>query len=392
MLPEATLSLTVPITDGHFGRPLVRSGRVAGAAAVFRGRTPEQALSLLPLLYSLCGTAQQVAGVMACEAALGITVSPRQALARRVVVTAEALSEQCLLILRDWPTLCAAAPVLEVARTVRASLLAVAGQIFSGPWGKLGGVRLNDHAGESLAATLRVVRQTIETVIFNGSDPVPMLADLDSLRRWAVTADGPAAQMLRVLDHGGLNGFGACAVPFLDPAARASVARRLGEDATSFAAFPDLNGQAAETGPVARRRTTPAVDQALRQHGRGLLARSLAHLADVAACLSELEDAATALCDTDSLSSRPASPPTETGFAWVEAARGLLAHRVEIEDGHVARWHILAPTEWTFHPDGALVQGLEDAPCGDDPERRVRLLVAALDPCVACTIKVTADA
>ena len=48
-------------------------------------------------------------------------------------------------------------------------------------------------------------------------------------------------------------------------------------------------------------------------------------------------------------------------------------------------YRIVAPTEWTFHPDGAFPRGLVGAP-GHELAQRVQLHVAALDPCVPCAI------
>jgi Ni,Fe-hydrogenase I large subunit len=75
------------------------------------------------------------------------------------------------------------------------------------------------------------------------------------------------------------------------------------------------------------------------------------------------------------------------GLGLVEASRGWLAHRVEIADGCIRRYQILAPTEWNFHPRGALARGLiETAPC-QPHDQLARLLVTALDPCVPYRIE-----
>lgn len=79
------------------------------------------------------------------------------------------------------------------------------------------------------------------------------------------------------------------------------------------------------------------------------------------------------------------------GMAWVEMARGLLVHQVEIEaplgdaPARVAACRVLAPTEWNFHPQGVVAQtiaALDVNQPADATERRVRLLMAAFDPCV----------
>ena len=74
----------------------------------------------------------------------------------------------------------------------------------------------------------------------------------------------------------------------------------------------------------------------------------------------------------------------------MQTARGLLLHRATVTEGRVAGYQIVAPTEWNFHPQGALVRGLEGAAATDAMalERDARLIVQALDPCVACRVEV----
>lgn len=80
------------------------------------------------------------------------------------------------------------------------------------------------------------------------------------------------------------------------------------------------------------------------------------------------------------------------GLAWVEMARGLLVHQVELDPAsqRVRACRVVAPTEWNFHPQGEVAQRLARL----DPAlpeaalaRRVHLLVAAFDPCVPFTIE-----
>ncbi|MEO8675366.1 MAG: nickel-dependent hydrogenase large subunit, partial [Casimicrobiaceae bacterium] len=65
-------------------------------------------------------------------------------------------------------------------------------------------------------------------------------------------------------------------------------------------------------------------------------------------------------------------------------------HHVVIDGGRVAAYRIVAPTEWNFHPAGALVRGLATLAANDEPRlvREARLAVQALDPCVACCVEV----
>lgn len=74
-------------------------------------------------------------------------------------------------------------------------------------------------------------------------------------------------------------------------------------------------------------------------------------------------------------------------IAWCEMARGLLLHWVQL-DGHgaVAQYRVLAPTEWNFHPQGALALGL--AALGAQDSAAAHTLAAAFDPCVAYRVTV----
>lgn len=84
------------------------------------------------------------------------------------------------------------------------------------------------------------------------------------------------------------------------------------------------------------------------------------------------------------------------GLAWTEMSRGLLMHWIQLEDpraapdtARVARFRVLAPTEWNFHPEGALAQALRS---GRFDAQATRLAALALDPCLRFDVVETAHA
>jgi uptake hydrogenase large subunit len=81
------------------------------------------------------------------------------------------------------------------------------------------------------------------------------------------------------------------------------------------------------------------------------------------------------------------------GIGLAETARGLLLHRAQVIAERVADYRIVAPTEWNFHPNGPLPQGLVGRNADDRArlEREARTVVQSLDPCVACRVEI-ADA
>lgn len=361
MTPEA-LHLAVTLEADRLTAPRLMSRHRPSPVRALRGRTTDDALSLIPLLYSLCGTAQLSAAVQACEQAMGLSVAPPQRAARHALVLAETLGELSLGVLRDWAILLGQPPRLDAARRLRNALGRLRGTLGDGPWHMPGGPGLRvDRA--AVTACLAEIRALLTTEVFGGIGPVPPTHHTD-------IGLGPAQDMLRHLYVHGLESFGASAVGFL------------GGSSTD---------RPAETGPLARRAAHPVVAGVLSDHGNGLQARAVARLCDIAASLQDLEEAAAQVYDHPGTGTE-AALGSGSGLGMVEAARGTLVHEVSLNDGRIADWRILAPTDWNFHPQGPLVRGLEGAPAGDDPARRVRLLVAALDPCVSCKVEVLTDA
>jgi Ni,Fe-hydrogenase I large subunit len=208
--------------------------------------------------------------------------------------------------------------------------------------------------------------------------------DAASGDRWLESAATPAAARITRL-AGGRPRLAASGVALLPPDGEA-VARAIGAALAADAAFeraPTWQGAPAETGALARMRTQAWIAAIVASSGRSALARLAARIVELVAHV------------------RPdAPPPTRlagavtvapgAGIGWVETARGLLVHAVEIAAGVVRRYRIVAPTEWNFHPRGALAAGLDGAAAsGEDELRRlVRLAVESLDPCVAYRVEV----
>jgi len=149
---------------------------------------------------------------------------------------------------------------------------------------------------------------------------------------------------------------------------------------SSFALHPSWHGASAHTGSWTRLNGA-STDQPLTPWA--LLGSRIAEL--VRLCLPDAPGQSGAgWLSFGSLSTGP-----RQGLAWVEMARGLLVHQVEIDgavgDTRIGACRVLAPTEWNFHPQGVVAQyiaGLDAAEPAATVKRRVRLLMAAFDPCV----------
>jgi coenzyme F420-reducing hydrogenase alpha subunit len=152
-----------------------------------------------------------------------------------------------------------------------------------------------------------------------------------------------------------------------------------------FPATPHWRGEPRETGALARAVRVPLVAELQKSVGNIVALRFAARLAELAEMPRHLRDGGERSSWLGAVSPRPG-----WGLAWVECARGLLLHQVWIEEGEVARYRIVAPTEWNFHPDGPLVKGLRGVAAASEAaaKSRATAMVQALDPCVAYEIEV----
>ncbi|HET8748949.1 MAG TPA: nickel-dependent hydrogenase large subunit, partial [Ramlibacter sp.] len=138
-----------------------------------------------------------------------------------------------------------------------------------------------------------------------------------------------------------------------------------------FAQRPHWHGAARETGPWARQRHPPDRLPATAWERLAARWRELVELS----CAGEnplLQQGALRFAAGEAV-------------AWCEMARGLLLHWVRLDAcGRVRDYRVLAPTEWNFHPEGALARALERLDPSDTTSSA--LLGAAFDACVPCTV------
>lgn len=386
MIAEGAVLVRLLISGERVARAEV-SVRRPQAARALAGRPLAEAVRLVPALFSLCGTAQAVAALTACEAASGLD-SPAHAAAhaaahtaaRTLLVRAEMASIHGWQAVVDWPRLLGEVPSPAALIPVRTAIAALGKLLY--PAGD--GLRL-DAAPPT--AEPQAVRQAAAPIIewfgrevFGG--PIP--ADAWSLADWAETGTTPAARLANRLMAPEIAGFGSSPVPPLSAQDAGWFAARLAAN-PGFAAAPATEAGPAFTGPLARRMDHPLVAPLVALHGTGLAAHMAARIADMAELCRSLGDA-------DGKGAVDGRGGAGSGCGVVETARGRLAHWVRLTgDGRVADYRIVAPTEWNFAADGALARGLTGAADGRDLEERARLLVAQLDPCVPSTITIDAE-
>ena len=301
----------------------------ADPAQSLEGRPVEEAASLAPRIFNLCGAAHGLAAARA----LGLPVAANdRAIAR------ESVRDHALAILHGWPTLLDGAPdrtalralaqdSAEADAALRAAL--VGERLAHRDFGALARSELGAWLCAGETATARILsRLSRELDPAEGRVGLPELTAVDLSRALAVE-----------LEHDG----SARPLPFR------------------------------ETGALGRVAGSALFTALLPAEGPSLFVRLLARLTDLLALLTA-----------------PAAPPAPSGApgtGLADAARGLLGHGARVEDGRVARYRILSPSAWNLAPGGLLEQAFATLdPSAPHAPLAARFLLSAINPCVPVTL------
>ncbi|TAD89164.1 MAG: hypothetical protein EAZ99_11080 [Alphaproteobacteria bacterium] len=339
-----------------------------------QGHPPQRAMVLAPMLFNLCGVAHAVAAAGAIEAASGVEVSPAEASLRRIAVLAEAMVGHGWTFAIDAPhRLGLAPPAEQLAALKRATdgLGAMLGRIQPG----------GRRQGPDPASLHRAVDH-IEDAL---ADLIGLAADEDAsgIEAWVAAGACPAARVVRYMRSVWPAGQEGCAM-LLEERPAAWWVQQLQQP--GFTRCPTLDGDPAETGPFARLAHDPALAALVRVYGAVPWVRMAARALDAAWLPAQLR------LEIDDLGPVDAVPVPQTatgaGVGVVETARGTLVHGCWLEGGRIADWRIVAPTEWTFHPDGALTQLLLDLPDDHALPDRMAVAVTCLDACVPVALAI----
>lgn len=353
-------------------RPVISA---EGMRCLTEGRRASMLPDLLAAVFALCGPAHRLTSQRAVAAALGrpesAAESHRASALLRVVTTRDLLQRLAV----DLPS------------RVPVDGLAVGTWLHSLPWAATlipsAAQSTAEHLQDRLTELSRWLEQRLIGRRLDGwlrgwhEDPSHWIA------RWATRHAHPLARWFdAVRPRAEALTLPCRPLALLDAptesmhAEMRALAQSLATDAR-FAQRPRWHGLPAETGPWTR--GTPGSAQTVWLR----LAARLPDLLRVASDPRALRHGALSLGEG-------------AGIAWSEMGRGLLVHWVQLEPGcsdptlaRVAACRVLAPTEWNFHPEGALARTLREARWSAE---NVALTAAALDPCIEIDVETEPEA
>ena len=374
MNPEGKIQIRLAWDGQCIRRARLESRPLPRLDALLRGKSVAQAAEIIPMLFSVCRRAQGTAAASALAAAQGAPAD-QGAQWRERLVLCEALMELLWRFLLDLPAILDAKTDPGLLAQLRKRLAASTA------------VEPDEAAWQIFMIGFE---QTVRRALLGSASAYwHDICEVESLMRKLAREDTTTAKVLLECWHGS-GRWGGSEIALMPQANRLNVLAELApglESDAEFAQFPHWRGELMETGALARMRHHPMLNELLLQEGTSVMARLLARLVEVGELFMRLR--------TPSSEAEAwvqwATLRSGVGLAWVQTARGLLMHWVELDGaGTIANYRIVAPTEWNFHPAGPCVQGLigKDAGSAEQAQRNAELMVQALDPCVAYEIEV----
>jgi len=391
---EGRLDIQLSLDEQCCRQVQIKSSRPLAATRVFHGKTPEEVLKILPMLYNICGNAQAQAAETACLQAQGVAVTERQRedIARDMLVMIETAKEHLCRILIDWSGYLDEASaasdmkaVLKLSSSFKQSLFEE-GVAF----GEAARVKTDLNQAQVLIEQLDKLLE--QAVFVNKPEDWFSLKNINALFEWAERGETLASRLLRQTRQLDWENLGINEVEFLPELDQSLLLKQFNAtDAEEFIARPSWSNKSFESTSLARQKDHPLIKSASLEYENGLLIRLVARLLELAEIPSRLRKKLEMIEGIDASKNKTQiHSDSGIGLGQVEAARGRLVHCVKLERGIVKRYQILAPTEWNFHPAGVVAQGLKSLTTNDESllRRQADMLINAIDPCVAYDIKV----
>ncbi|RKZ70240.1 MAG: hypothetical protein DRQ44_01250 [Gammaproteobacteria bacterium] len=367
------------------------SSRPLHATKLFIGKTPEQVLDIIPLLFSICGIAQSRAALTVIEQNLKIDSEPEMETARDMLVLVENAKEHLFRLFIDWPQ-------LFNLKTDNNNLPYIS-QMLGGFKAAL------FHNGEALSLDSKLnarfndvdylidqLDQYLQQHVFcQTTQDWLKMTDIHALHQWSQQCDSIAANSINFICEQGWASQGLTDCKQLPELDEAYLLEKFNtSNAEQFIAQPQWQGQCYETTTLSRQFEQPLI-QALRQEfDNTLITRWVARLVELANIPQQLRKMSHQLTNT---ADKAMVKNTVPGMTQIEAARGRLIHHVKIEQGVISKYQILAPTEWNFHPQGLVAKSLgslanNDNHNKDELEQLAHLVINAIDPCVGYQLRI----
>lgn len=367
MIDAGKLIITLNYAAEKVQHVSIQSTRPLHISRLFIGKTPEQTLTVLPLLFNVCGIAQSFAAFTALSQALKVEENPSATLARHILVNVEMVREHgwWLLIDRDKTKL---TPFIQFVNQFKQALF-----VNSNAFSLNSQLQINDNLLESLISQLE---NNLNEIFAGQRLNFLAVENADDLLQWLKNNPSIPAALLNELFELQYQSLGRTELSLLPELNDKELSQYLSQqNADEFSRFPTWQHKCHETSCLNRQQYQPLITDLLQNYGNGLLTRLASRLVELASLPNVLQDLRTGI---------PLKDDDESYLAQIQTSRGLLIHRVKLNHGVIENYQIIAPTEWNFHPQGVAALSLQQLTAPDKAalHQQAALLINAIDPCV----------
>ncbi len=376
--------LAISLTHNADGlESAIISSRPMHATQLFEGKTIEQTLQMIPLLFNICANAQAVTAVRAIESALLLPTNKAIESQRDVLVTIESLREQSLQVFMRWPNFIGEPLDNEALSDIVQSLNTLI-QSFEPTQILRCGTDIAHSISHDQQALWTHCKAQLDAFIYGVNSEDWLQNSAEDITQWAQAHQTQAARFVDWLNQQSWKHAGHSAIKPLPEIADSDLANRMKGEQQQFTAQPDWQQQCYEASWFNYQHTHPAIRLLLNSVGNGIYTRTVARLIEIATLMNKLQK----VFLSEALLIKPVS--LVAGLASTSAARGRLSHYVVLEGQQIKCFYILAPTEWNFHPEGVAADGLRHLQENDVSSLQLQadLLIHAIDPCVGYQLQI----
>ncbi len=376
------------------GKCTISSSRPVQMGRLFSGKSIDQTLKTLPMLFSICGKAQTITTARAIECAMNTPVSRDIESKREALISLESLREQSLRLLMDWPSYINVEPeqhaLSHVATGVNHLMQRLQPDYLLSYLPHLSNPASPSHQDSQ---HWKGFSKKLAQLLFASSTDSWLDSLHHSVEDWASQQQTQSARFIHCINQQPWKHTGSSqitALPDWGEGDDKELVSRLQTENEAFTRQPDWKGNCHEVSWFQRQQTHAVVSPLVNANGNGIHTRMIARLVDVAELMQKLERFFIQGALLQPITTKVA------GLAHTDSARGCLTHYVELENQTINKLVILAPTEWNFHPRGVAQQSLERLTASDTDmtakmdllKQQAELMIHAIDPCVGYTLNI----
>jgi hypothetical protein len=281
VIDAGKLHITLSVSAQKGQRVDITSTRPLHTSRLFIGKTPEQTLTTLPLLFNVCGIAQAFAAYTALSQALGLDENPAATLARQLLLDVEIIREHSwwLLIKRDKAKI---APFIALPKQFKKALFAN-GNAFS----------LNSELHIDPAQLDKLITQLENAVndLFAGQRQDWLaLQTIEDLHAWLNNTSLAALLLHDIMKNNDQN-LGRTELNLLPTLDNYQLHQYLSQqNAAEFSRTPSWQGKRYETSCLNRQQHQPLIACLLQQHGNSVFTRLASRLLELASLPNRLRE------------------------------------------------------------------------------------------------------